>query len=280
MYFKALYNYLEANYTRFGKAVDTQFVEINTGTSGTASVDFCTNIASFSTKTASIVASNGTTAGTGSLALLNSSTTFFDTTSTAPSMNITPSAGAVSLNFKTNSSNYAQTTAFITASGGSGTGTGSIVHRCGSSFVFNNVETQSLRINPTSTAGAVDVIWRCNTATPSQASVTMRGDDGTATNNGTLTTYCGKTAVRATTSNFCAIEQSVGTDTATINFKSSTANDVVSSYITATGGTASAGSGTLEVEGSILNLNTTTTNINNTTTNITSQNTNLTGTSI
>jgi hypothetical protein len=280
MYFKALYNYLEANYSRFGKATETQFVEVNTGTSGEASVDFCTNTASFSTKTASIVGSGGTTAGTGNIALLCDTTTFFNTTSTAPSMNIAPSGSSVSLNFKTNSANYAQTTAFITITSGSGTGTGNISHRCGGTFIFNSAETQSLRINPNALVGAVDLIYRCNTGTPSQSSVTIRADNGTGTNNGTLSTYCGKTAVRASTGNFCAMEQSVGTNTATLNFKSSTANDVVSSSIIATGGSATANTGTITITADTLNLNVATTTFSNTTTTISSPTTNLTGASV
>jgi hypothetical protein len=276
LYYRALYNYMEANYSRFGKSVDTQFIELNTATSGSASVDFCTNIASFSTKTVSMIASGGTTAGTGTLSLLSGSANFFNITNTASAMNITPGTGLVTLGFKVNSTNYNQTTAFIIVGGGSGTGTGTITHKCGSSVVSNNAENTSLRINP-STAGQMDIVFRANTATPTQASVTMRGESTGTTNDGTLSTFCGKNVVRNSTGNFCAIEQSVGTDTATINFKSSTANDVVSSSIVATGGTATVGAGTLAVNGSILNINNTTTNVLSTTTNILSDSTNLTG---
>lgn len=278
LYFRALYNYMEANYSRFGKSVETQFIEINTATSGEASVDFCTNIGSFSTKTVSMIASGGTTAGTGALSLLSGSANFFNNSNTASAMNITPGTGLVTLGFKVNSTNYNQTTAFIIAGGGSGTGTGIITHKCGSTVVSNNAENTSFRINP-STAGQVDIIFRANTANASQASVTMRGESTGTTNDGTLSTFCGKNVVRNSTGNSCAIEQSVGTDTATINFKSSSANDVVSSWIKATGGSGSVGTGTLEIEGDILNINTTTTNIANTTTTISSPTTNLTGTS-
>lgn len=278
LYYRALYNYMEANYSRFGKSVDTQFIELNTATSAEASVDFCTNIASFSTKTASVVASGGTTAKTGTLALLCDSVNVLDNASSKPSMNISQSSGTLNLNFKTNSANYATTTATITASSGTTANSGNVISKCGSFFVFNNAENTSLRVNPT-TAGQVDILFRANTSTPAQASVTMRGESTGSTNDGTLSTFCGKNVVRNSTGNNCAIEQSVGTDTATINFKSSTANDVVSSWIKATGGSASVGTGTLEIEGDILNINVTTTNIANTTTTISSPTTNLTGTS-
>jgi hypothetical protein len=280
----------------------TQSLKIDPQTT-TNEVDllFKTNTSSVGTTTASIIANGGTTLNTGTLSLyagairlgnvdllsaiaIYGSVAFqsgpsgfaFTNSALLSTLTIDPyTSGTVNLKFKTNTADNSITTAVIYATGGSGTGTGNIINRCGSSFFFNNAENQSLRINPTSTAGAVDVIWRCNTSTPSQASVTMRGDNGTGVNDGTLTTYCGKTAVRASTGNFCAIEQSVASDTATINFKSSTANDVISSSITATGGSSSANSGTLEVEGNILNLNTTTTSINNFTTNINSTTTNI-----
>lgn len=170
-------------------------------------------------------------------------------------------AGTSTINFLTNVADKNIATAKIVASGGTNAGTGNLISYGAGHFFFNGAGTQSLRINPASTAGAVDVIFRCNTANSSQASITMRGDNSTATNNGTLTTYCGISAIRASTGNFCSIEQSVGTDTATLNFKSSTANNVVSSSIIATGGSSIANTGTLTISGSGLTVNSTTTTL-------------------
>jgi hypothetical protein len=169
-------------------------------------------------------------------------------------------SGTSTMNFLTNATDKTTSTARIVGSGGTSAGTGNLISYAAGNYFFNGDGTQSLRINPNAT-NAVDLIWRANTSNPSQSSVTMRGESTGTLNDGNLTTYCGKSAVRNSTGNFCAIVQSVGTDTATINFKSSTANDVVSSSIKATGGNSNADSGTLDIDGSILNINNTTTNI-------------------
>lgn len=268
---------------KFRTPASFQSISIDPTVSGQPSLNFYSNTGNITQINSQIVANGGTATNGGNLSInagainygktdnttthtfygsvnlpsATGSAEFFNTAKTQ-SLLIDPqtTGSAVSLNFKTNTSSIGTTTGSITTSGGTTLNTGIITHLGASHYFRNSAGTQSIILDASLVSNAVYILFRSLSTSPSVNSAYIRCDQATSTSgSGVLTAQCSEFTAKTGTGNQ-AVEL---IPTGTINFKSSSVYDVVSSSLVATGGTATALQGTLAINASTLNMNATTT---------------------
>jgi len=194
----------------------TQNLVLDSQTSTVSQIKFRTNTADPTMDTCRIRASSGTIADRGRLSLYGGIVEWFSTNMTFWSTALTQSllfdptstTGSVFINFRTSSSpsSTGVITASITGSGGTTANSGTITNTANiitdtcSQSIINATNshvitspifailgaTQGIRIN-SDTSGEMSVLFRTNTASPTQTSSKIVGTGGTSTNGGTLT---------------------------------------------------------------------------------------------